>query len=279
MNQKKLDPQSGPYAPFGIQLRKLRNEKAWTQSELGRRMGYSDTHVSAVETALKSPKLDFAKAADRGLESGNLLELMWWSAQHANVLEGFAELMNLEAQAISMRVFELNIVPSLFQTPAYMRAYQDAPVRRGTVPKELADERMEIRLARQRRLNRDPAPTIHAVLDEACLRRPIGDVPTMIGQLRYLEELCERPGFTIQVAPFELGESRPFAHPVTLLTLPGRSMVAYGETQRRGYLERDAEAVSEILRDYDHLQVEALSRAASLRFIRKVREDFERHAQ
>ncbi|MFJ4191031.1 Scr1 family TA system antitoxin-like transcriptional regulator [Kitasatospora sp. NPDC089509] len=46
-------------------------------------------------------------------------------------------------------------------------------------------------------------------------------------QLRHLEELAARPHFILQVAPYTLGELRPFSHSVTLLTLPTRTMVGY----------------------------------------------------
>ncbi|WP_035846894.1 helix-turn-helix domain-containing protein [Kitasatospora azatica] len=279
VNQKKLDPTSGPYAAFGVQLRRLRNEKGWTQTQLGKRMGFSDTHVSAVETALKSPTRKFAQLADQALGTGGTLLLMWHQAQHGALMEGYTEFTQREAEAIAMRLFEINVIPSLLQTPEYAQAYQNAEVRRGRITQEQADERVAILLARQRCLDRAPVPTIHAVLDEACLRRPIGGREGMIRQLGHLETLAQRPGITMQVAPFELGEDRPFAYPVRLLTLPHRAMVGYVETLKRGYLERDVETVAGWARDYDHLQVEALPRAASLRFIRDVRKDFENHAQ
>ncbi|MFG3053464.1 DUF5753 domain-containing protein [Kitasatospora sp. NPDC048239] len=132
-------------------------------------------------------------------------------------------------------------------------------------------------LSRQQRLDRQPAPRIHAVMDEGCLRRSIGQRVVMIEQLRHLEALAQRPGVILQVAPFALGEDRPFAHPVTLLTMPDRAMVGYSETQRRGFLERDPETLAEWAGEYDQLQVEALPRAASLSFIREARKGFEDH--
>ncbi|WP_420897009.1 Scr1 family TA system antitoxin-like transcriptional regulator [Kitasatospora aureofaciens] len=79
----------------------------------------------------------------------------------------------------------------------------------------------------------------------------------------------------VQVSPFSLGEDRPLAHPITLLSMPNRTIVGYGETQRRGFLERDVDILAEWAGEYDQLQVEALSRAASREFIRQVRRGFE----
>ena len=89
------------------------------------------------------------------------------------------------------------------------------------------------------------------------------------------EELAARPQMVVQVSPFSLGEDRPLAHPITLLSMPNRTIVGYGETQRRGFLERDVDILAEWAGEYDQLQVEALSRAASREFIRQVRRGFE----
>ncbi|MFE4520512.1 DUF5753 domain-containing protein [Kitasatospora sp. NPDC056783] len=128
---------------------------------------------------------------------------------------------------------------------------------------------------RQRLLER--TRTVHAVLDEAVLRRPIGGSSVMVRQLFHLEALADRPNVVLQIAPFSLAEEQPLSHPVTLLTLPNRTMVAYSETLQRGYLEQDPETVAGWARKYDRLQVDALSRAESLAVIRKVREDLVRH--
>ncbi|MFF7592128.1 DUF5753 domain-containing protein [Kitasatospora purpeofusca] len=176
---------------------------------------------------------------------------------------------------MALRLFEINIVPSLLQTPTYARAYQEARVRRGRATQHQAEERLTMLLHRQQRIHRHPAPRIHAVIDEGCLHRTIGGRDVLVEQRLYLEELTTHPQFVIQVSPFSLGEDRPFAHPITLLTMPNRASVGYGEIQGRGFLQRDPEPLSEWAGEYDQLQVEALSRAASREFIRRGRRSFE----
>ncbi|MFF7456648.1 DUF5753 domain-containing protein [Kitasatospora sp. NPDC008115] len=201
---------------------------------------------------------------------------MEWSKSGQRILfEGFEEYLRDESKAVAMRLFEINIIPSLLQIPAYVRAYQGALVSRGVSTQQQADERTDLLLHRQQVLARDPAPLIHAVIDEGALRRSIGSSEVMVEQLRHLEAIAARPRILVQISPFSLGELRPFAHPVTLLTTPTRAMVGYGETQKRGFLERDPETLAEWASEYDHLQVEALSRAASIEFIREVRRGFD----
>ncbi|MEE1827653.1 DUF5753 domain-containing protein [Streptomyces sp. BE20] len=139
----------------------------------------------------------------------------------------------------------------------------------------MASERVAFLMHRQRLLEQKVPPTIQAVLDQSCLLRPIGGRAVMCEQLDHLERLAGRPNITTQIAPFELAEQRPFVPPLVLLTLPDRTAVGYAESQLRGYLERGRTTIAAWEADYDQLQVELLSTAASLAMIRAVRKDLE----
>jgi hypothetical protein len=210
---------------------------------------------------------------DEALGTGGTLSLMWWQQRNTALLEGFPEYAADEAKATEIRLFELGVVPGLVQTEEYATALVSAAVGRGNITRKQADERFAFLLTRQSLLERSPAPIVHAVLDESCLRRPIGGREAMARQLQHLEGLAERPNMIVQVAPYDLGERRPFALPVTLLTLPDRSVLGYTESQQRGFLERESETVTGWERNYDQLQVEALSQADSVAMIRAIRKE------
>ncbi|MET8629115.1 helix-turn-helix transcriptional regulator [Kitasatospora sp. NPDC004669] len=275
MNRKDLDPASSPYAPLGIQLRRFRDAVEMTQSELGKAISYSDAYISSIERGVRRPSRRFVELVDEYLNTGGTLALMLDQLEHSILIEGFPEYAEREAEATALRFFQIGVISGLLQTPEYAAAYEQAPVRRGTVTQQQADERMRFLLTRQQRLTQPSPPYIHAVLDEWCLRRPIGGTAVMVGQLAYLEELAGRPNMTVQVTPIGLGENRPFAHPVTILTMPNRSLLGYSESHQRGFLERDAETLAGWAREYDRLQAEALPLAASLELIRVVRKEFE----
>jgi transcriptional regulator with XRE-family HTH domain len=277
VNVRQLDPTTSPLHAFGVQLRRFREAKNLTQAQLGKLMRYSASLISYVEQAKKRPLLLFAQRADIALETGGTLELMWWQLYHSAFIEGFPQYAAHEAEAVAIRLFQIGLIPGLLQTKEYATAWEAGNVRRGRATQEEADERVAFLLARQQLFERVPAPTVRAVLDEGCLRRPIGGPAVMAGQLRRLEQLAQRPNVIIQVAPYSLGADRPFTHPVTLLTLPDRTVIAYTETEQRGYLERDADAVAVLTADYDDLQVEALPQAASLAMIREARKELEHH--
>lgn len=275
MNRKKLDAQSSPRAAFGVQLRSSREARGWSQPDLAERMGYSHTHISGVETALKFPTLRFAQSADAALGTGATLEVMWWGIRNSALLEGFPDHAAQEARATEIRVFEPSIIPGLLQTPAYAAALAAAAVQRGSVTSAQAEERLKFLATRQRLLNRPTPPLVHAVLDESCIHRPVGGKAVMLGQLEHLEELAQRPRVIVQVAPLALAEHAPFRVFVTLLTFTDRAVVGYSESLERGYVVRDPETVKAWETDYDRLQVEALPQAASLTLIRKARKELQ----
>ena len=95
----------------------------------------------------------------------------------------------------------------------------------------------------------------------------------MVHQLAKLESVAEQPRRIIQVAPYELGERCPFVLPVWLLTMPDRTVLGYTESHQRGFLERESDSVAAWEREYDWLQVDALSQANSLAMIQEVRKE------
>ncbi|MER7849805.1 helix-turn-helix transcriptional regulator [Kitasatospora sp. NPDC096077] len=275
MNKKKIDPESSPWAPFGIQLRNFREARDLLQEELAPLLECSASHLSYIELAHRPPSRKLAELADIALDTGGTMLLMWYQLKNAAILEGFPEYARYEALAEQIRIFEINLIAGLLQTRAYATAIQMGDVRQGGSTQKLAEDRIAFRLARQRVLERTPPPLVHVVLDESCLRRVIGGRDVMIEQLLHLEQLATRPNIVIQVAPFSLGENRPFTQATHLLTMQNRKVLAYGETEQRGYIDRDTKSVAALDSSYDRLAIEAHGRAESLAFMRAVRRDLE----
>ncbi|MFD9689604.1 Scr1 family TA system antitoxin-like transcriptional regulator [Kitasatospora sp. NPDC059088] len=275
MNKKKIDPESSPWAPFGIQLRNFREARKLLQEDLAPLLECSPSHLSYIELAHRPPSRRLAELADIALDTGGTMLLMWYQLKNAAILEGFPECARYEGLAETIRIFENDFITGLLQTRAYMTTLQRASVRQGFSSEKLAEERIAFRLARQQVLDRTPPPLIHVVLDESCFRKVVGGRDVMIEQLLHLEQLAERPNVVIQVAPFSLAEHRPLTHMLHLLTMPNRKVLAYGEVEVRGYIDRDTKSIAALTKQYDRLAVEALGQAESLAFIRAVRRDLE----
>ncbi|MEV7088855.1 helix-turn-helix transcriptional regulator [Streptomyces sp. NPDC093085] len=271
VNRKELNPEASPREAFGARLRSVREARGVTQDALGGQMEYSGQHISAVETGRKPPTLPFARRADLALDVGDEFEREWGKIRNGSLLEGFSEYVRCEARAVEIRIFEVGSIPGLLQTTEYATAMEAANVKRGVIPPEQAEERLTVLAERQAALERPNPPIVIAVLDESCIRRPIGGPEVMDAQLARLITFAERPNTILQIAPYVIGERCPFSRVVNLLTLSDRSVVSYVESQTRGYLDRDIPTVVPLVRAYHQLQAEALSQAASVALINEVR--------
>ncbi|MFD8965024.1 Scr1 family TA system antitoxin-like transcriptional regulator [Streptomyces sp. NPDC059568] len=274
MNRKELHPDSGPQAAFGARLRSSREKRGWTQDELGGRMGYSSVHISAVETGRKPPTLRFSRSADRALGvegTEDSFEREWREIRHGSLLEGFPEYVGHEARAAEIRLYDVGVIPGLLQTVEYATTLEESGVKRGAITPDQASERVALILERQAVLARKPLPLVFVVLDESCIRRPMGEPAVMDAQLGHLIEFAERPNTVLQVAPFDMGARRPLTLPITVLTMHDRSLMSYAESAQRGHLERDSRSVLPMLTAYHQLQAEALSQAASVAMIEQLR--------
>ncbi|MET7487153.1 helix-turn-helix transcriptional regulator [Streptomyces sp. NPDC005538] len=274
VNRKELDPESSPEAAYGARIRTLREARGWKQEDLSEVMGYSSTHISAVETGRKIPTLRFSRSADvafRIVDTVDTFERQWHELKRGSTLEGFPQYVEHEGRAVEIRLFTLGIIPGLLQTPQYARVLADNDVRLGAIAPEQAEERVSILAERQEALVRPRPATMLVVMDESCIRRRVGGDEIMGAQLDRLLEFAEQPNTVLQIAPYDMGERRPFNLPMNLLTMSDLSAIAYAESQMRGHLERDTKFVLPQLAAYHQLQAESLSQAASVAMIKEVR--------
>jgi hypothetical protein len=244
------------------------------QDELGALIAYSGRHISGVETGRKSPTRRFVQSLDVvfGLaDTSESFEREWRELKNSNLLEGFPEYLALEARAVEIRLFEVGVLPGLLQTPAYAAALAEGHVKRGTITADQAAERVEYLAERQAVLDRPNPPMLIVVLDESCIRRPIGNDTVMEQQLAHLIEFAGQPNTVLQVAPFKMGALRPFNRLVNLLTLADRSVISYVESETQGHLDREITSALPLVRAYHHLQAEALSQTATLAMINEAR--------
>ncbi|WP_328537456.1 helix-turn-helix domain-containing protein [Streptomyces sp. NBC_00344] len=216
---------------LGSQLRRLRESRGITREAAGYSIRASESKISRMELGRVSFKardvedlLTLYGVADDA-ERESLLGLAreanlagWWHS-YGDVLPGwFQTYVGLEGAASLIRVYEVQFVHGLLQTEAYAHAV----VTRGNPkasPAEI-DRRVALRLERQKVLVSENAPQLHAVLDEAALRRPYGDRSVMRGQLQHLIEVSEQPNVTLQVMPFDFGGHAGESGAFTLLRFP-----------------------------------------------------------
>ncbi|MFF2525646.1 helix-turn-helix domain-containing protein [Streptomyces liangshanensis] len=126
----------------------------------------------------------------------------WWHRYRDALPSWFSAYVSLEDEARLIRTYEPHYVPGLLQTEDYARAVLRAGAPRN--PAEL-ERRVALRAKRQQLLTKPDAPILWILMEEAVLRRPVGGVDVMRGQIDRLIEVVARPNVTLQIMPFSIG--------------------------------------------------------------------------
>src|SRR5207247_1910806 len=110
-----------------------------------------------------------------------------------------------EATATTVQTYQAEFVPGLLQTEAYVHAIYQWSDRE--LPAEEVERMANIRTTRQEVLSRPDSPLkFTAIINEAVLRRRVGNPPVMRDQLAHIVEVMEsRTNVRVQVVPFRAG--------------------------------------------------------------------------
>lgn len=271
---------------LGHVLRGLREEAALTldaaakgsgvpRSTLGRmetaearRLRYSDLDALAdfyeVTTETRDAMHDLAQQSK---QSG------WWS-KYKDVF-GERALPDWEAEASTIRTFQAQLIPGLFQTPRYAAAIFSGG--RATTSEDIS-RRVEARIHRQQILNRVKPPRMTAVIDEAALHRLIGGAEVMREQLEHLSHLAVRHNIDVQIIPYAAGEHLGMEGSFSVLDFPEPrdSPIVHVETATTSLFLEHTEEIDEYNVVFGNIQGVALSTSLSAEFINKVVESLER---
>jgi hypothetical protein len=145
----------------------------------------------------------------------------WWHAYGDVIPSWFDVYVGLEAAASEIGWYESELVPGLLQTEEYAAAL----IRTGEPDLDLdeLDRRVAFRISRQALLTRPvAAPQLTVVLNEAVIRRPVGNARLMVEQLTRLIDVGELPNVSVRVVPFAAGvHLAVLSGPFVLLRFPG----------------------------------------------------------
>lgn len=257
---------------LGAQLRRLREARGVTRAEAGFTIRASESKMSRLELGKVSFKerdvadllllygvtdpaerdaiLAFAREANRR---------DWWREYEEVLPDWFTSYLGLEQAAQTIRTHETQFVPGLLQTDQYTRAVISSGLPTPS-PAEV-DRAVALRAARQQLLSRAAPPRVWAIIDEAALRRPVGDEQTHRDQLEHLVKLTDLPHVTIQVLTLDGGTHAAAGGAFTMLRFaePDLPEIVYVELlwdavylDRRDHVSRYAEVM-------DRLSTESLT--------------------
>ena len=212
---------------LGGELRRLRKRRGLTRESAGWEIRASESKISRMELGrVPFKERDLADLLTLyNVDDQDRLRLLdlarranapgWWQRFGDVVPPWFLAYLGLEEAASLIRTYEVHFVPGLLQTPDYARAV----IRLGHAHASEAeiDRRTELRRLRQEVLRRPSPPHLWAVIDEAVLRRPVGDEEVMRGQLEALVEASVQPHVRLQIVPFRAGGLAPDGCPFAIL--------------------------------------------------------------
>jgi transcriptional regulator with XRE-family HTH domain len=197
---------------LAAELRRLRGER--TGTEVARALGWSPSKISRYEQGRStllfdevSKLLDLYGVSDP--ERGLLLSLAldasqrgWWEDYADALPEESLAFIGLEAEAVSVAQWQVEVVPGLLQTEDYARqvyaGYQHVVP---TTSPGVVERRVRVRMKRQEVLARDPPLQLSVVIDESVLLRRMGAREIMQAQLERLAEAAELTNVDLRVLP------------------------------------------------------------------------------
>lgn len=262
-----LDPSASPLDYYGYELRRYREASGLTQKQLGAIIAYTGSLIGQIETARKLPTADFSERADAALGTGGLLSRLLPLVLRSQLPAWFQQVAELESRAVEICMFHTNLVHGLLQTDKYARAVL------GTLDQSNLDDRVAVRLARQRIFDKGQPPVLWAIIGEAALRQEIGGDEVMRGQLARLLSFQNNPNVNIQVLPFGVGAHAGLQGSFDLFRFTGDPAIVYTEGYGVGHPTANPDTVRDCSLRYDHLQAAALSIPDSAKLIRHAMEE------
>jgi transcriptional regulator with XRE-family HTH domain len=272
---------------LGRRLRDQRLEHGLTVEDVAEKLLCSATKISRLETGNRRPSLrdvrdlcDLYKVGKATTDE--LMELArgareqgWWTQYEDLKLDPY---LGLEEVATAITSFTTFYLPALLQTEEYTRE-----VIKKVAPKMNPDiyrQRVEVRMLRQKVLEKIDRPRYHVLLDESVLGRPVGGPELMIGQIDKILQ-AERDGkATIQVIPFASGVLAAEDSNFVLLefdeTTPMSPIVFVEGLTRNQYLEPKSE-VDRYKEAIEHLRYSALNARDSVEYLTKMRKHYGGH--
>ncbi|WP_122615744.1 helix-turn-helix transcriptional regulator [Streptomyces sp. Tu 4128] len=255
-------------ATVGRQLKLRREAVGMRAADFGEAVGYGEDLVYKVEGGKRIPRQEYLDRADAVLDAGGLIAAAWEDVKRVRYPKKIRELGKLEASAVEIGVYECNIVAGLLQTPEHARVLMEA--RQPPYSPDDLERMVAARLARQSVFERDPAPSMHFVLEEAPLRRHVGGTMVWRRQLERLLEVGRLHYVTLQVMP-----TNTDAHPgldgrIELLKFQDGAVVARSDGAFNGRPITDPKQLRIVELRYGTIRAQALSPRESLAFIEQL---------
>lgn len=261
-----INPDESLWHWMAFDLRQYRQTRGASLTDVGAIMGVARQSVSNFEAMRRRPGVEHVKPLDATWKTnGHFLRLLTFARLNHDP-NWFREHIELEARALTLKIFEPLVVPGLLQTPDYARVALAA----GSAPD--IERALEARLARQEILTRPNPPRTWALLDEGVIDRPVGGPKVMRAQLAHLLEMSELPQVVLRILPRTAGYHVGLDGGFKIMLVSPEGEVAYTEAAEGGRLVLDGSGVQRFALRFDQIGADALGRAGSRELITQVME-------
>jgi transcriptional regulator with XRE-family HTH domain len=265
-----LDPGS-PRVRFGVEMRRLREMAQLSQAAVAARLGCTQTQVSRLEKATRTPSRSDAEKLDKLFGTANGVS---FTRLHQRIVatpgspawfRSWAE--EIEPTLTVLRSWDPLLIPGLLQTEAYASyIFSHGPQR----TQEEVEELVAARLRRQQMLDRDPPPTLLFLMDEGVLRRRVGSRELMREQLDHLLEMARRPTLFIQIVAAECVAGLGGAFFIAELP-DGHPDVVHADSPTLGQTTTDQDIVASVWQRYEAIRRWAYPEHVSLKMIEEAK--------
>ncbi len=267
---------------LGKRLRELRLEHGLTVEDVAEQIMCSTTKISRLETGTRRSSLrdvkDLCTLYKVGESTADELmtiarearEQEWWTQFEDLNLDPY---LGLEEIASAITSYTMYYVPALLQTEDYTRVIIETIAPR--MDQKVLQQRVEVRMRRQKRLEEADRPRYRVFLDEAVLYRGVGGPATMAAQLDKILQVERQDKVTFQIVPFELGAHAALDSNFILFEFEeksGLSPVVFVEALTGNhYLEKEAD-IGRYREATEYLRDSALSPRNSVQRLTDIKE-------
>ncbi|MER5729637.1 helix-turn-helix transcriptional regulator [Streptomyces sp. NPDC002138] len=188
-------------AALGRQLRAWREEAGLRAADLGTAIGYGEDLVRKVEAGKRIPRPEYLDRADETLRAGGKIAAMKADMEQVRYPKKVRDLAKLEGRAVEIGAYRIHGIHGLLQTEDYARALFE--MRQPAYGQEEVERFVAARMTRRSIFDRQPAPSLSIVQEEATLRRRIGGTMVWHQQLERLLDVARLRNVALQVMPID----------------------------------------------------------------------------
>ncbi|KND36884.1 helix-turn-helix domain-containing protein [Streptomyces acidiscabies] len=275
--QKDLDLPTSPRVFLGRELKHAREEKGYSQTGLGEVLFVSGSYVGQMEVGIRRIRPEMGPPLDKELGTGTFFTRHSKELAKSKYADHFAEAVEAEREAATIKQHVPSVIPGLLQTPAYAKALFRAydPL----APDAHVDKMVEDRMARAQLFDDPTPPLFWCILDESTLRRRVGGAQVLAENLRHVAGLVRRKKVIVQVVPFSAEGVGGLHGLMKLMYFPDAPPLLYLEGTGFGYLFDDPGRIARAELTFELLMADALPLQDSLALIEAMAEDYEHEAQ